>query len=488
MMWKKFSGFSERRYILQLFDIIPLDFFKPLTGVNRREYVDIITLIWQRCKRSPIYGESKTMVLDWLEEYFVGLNQEISFDLDDLIDSRGEEPASRSPRFYASMFLRRLKDTGWLEERKGSYEEEAQIVVNHKIVPIIRSFHDIISPQMITYKGKLFKIYKLLQSISEEESPYENILREVSGDLDELNASLRQLAASIGTYIDELTHGKTPEEVLNLFESYEEKVVVGAYHRFKTNDNLFYYRSELMEQLELCRTECLEALIRDFALVEQVTDEDANLAISQLVFKLEEDLREMGEIMKVIDEQHILYRTRAVQRAQFLLLSDGTVKSKINRILRYCAAMIEEPEDFYDTEDEILASLFQMYPQGYFDMKSLKPPVQPRRPTPIEELPELEEADAQAVVAHQAQLLQYARNAVTAENVNRFAHTVLKQRQAVTARELAEQYQKTEDIVKIIGLHTYSASVERTFDVVMKSNFVECHGLRFQDFTVTKRG
>lgn len=472
---------------MQLFDVIPLDLFKPLTGVNRREYVDIITLIWQRCKRSPIYGESKTMVLDWLEEYFAGLNQEISFDLDDLIDSRGEEPASRSPRFYASMFLRRLKDTGWLEEREGSYEEEVQIVVNHKIVPIIRSFHDIISPQMITYKGKLFKIYKLLQSISEEESPYENILREVSGDLDELNASLRQLAASIGTYMDELTHGKTPEEVLNLFESYEEKVVVGAYHRFKTNDNLFYYRSELMEQLELCRTECLEALIRDFALVEQVSDEDANLAIGRLVFKLEEDLREMGEIMKVIDEQHILYRTRAVQRAQFLLLSDGTVKSKINRILRYCAATIEEPEDFYDTEDEILASLFQMYPQGYFDTKSLKPPVQPRRPTPIEELPELEEVDVQTIAAHQAQLLQYARNAVTAENVNRFAHTVLRGRQAVTAWELTEQHQKTEDIVKIIGLHTYSASTERTFDVVMKPNFVECHGLRFQDFTVTKR-
>lgn len=472
---------------MRLFDVIPLDLFKPLTGVNRREYVDIITLIWQRCKRSPIYGESKTMVLDWLEEYFAGLNQEISFDLDDLIDSRGEEPASRSPRFYASMFLRRLKDTGWLEEREGSYEEEAQIVVNHKIVPIIRSFHDIISPQMITYKGKLFKIYKLLQSISEEESPYENILREVSGDLDELNASLRQLAASIGTYMDELTRGKTPEEVLNLFESYEEKVVVGAYHRFKTNDNLFYYRSELMEQIELCRTECLEALIRDFALVEQVSDEDANLAIGRLVFKLEEDLREMGEIMKIIDEQHILYRTRAVQRAQFLLLSDGTVKSKINRILRYCAATIEEPEDFYDTEDEILASLFQMYPQGYFDTKSLKPPVQSRRPTPIEELPELEEVDVQTIAAHQAQLLQYARNAVTAENVNRFAHTVLRGRQAVTAWELTEQHQKTEDIVKIIGLHTYSASTERTFDVVMKPNFVECHGLRFQDFTVTKR-
>ena len=473
---------------MQLFDVIPLDFFKPLTSVNRREYADIITLVWQRCKRSPIYGESKTMVLDWLEEYFAGLEGDVLFDLDDLTDAREDAPTARSPRFYAAMFLRRLKDTGWLEEREGTYEEEAQIVVNHKIVPIIRSFHDIVSPPMITYKGKLFKVYKLLQGISEEESPYENILREVSGDLDELNASLRQLAASIGTYMDELTRGRTPEEGLNLFESYEEKVVVGAYHRFKTNDNLFYYRSELMEQLELCRTACLEALIRDFALVEQVPDKDANLAIGQLVFKLEEDLREMGEIMKAIDERHILYRTRAVQRAQFLLLSDGTVKSKINRILRYCVATIEKPEDFYDTDDEILAALFQMYPQGYFDANSLKPPVQPRKPTPVEELPELEEADMQTIAAHQERLLQYARNAVTAENVNRFANAVLKSRQAVTAQELVEQHQKMEDIVKIVGLHTYSASAERTFDVAMKPDFVECHGLRFQDFTVMKRG
>ena len=79
---------------MQLFDIIPWDFFKPLTGINRREYIDIITLIWQRCKRSPSYGESKTMVLDWLEEYFAGLNQKIPFDPDDLSDFRAEEPAS----------------------------------------------------------------------------------------------------------------------------------------------------------------------------------------------------------------------------------------------------------------------------------------------------------------------------------------------------------------------------------------------------------
>ena len=475
---------------MQLFDVVSQDFFKPLTGINRRKYVDIITLIWLRCKRSPLYGESKTLMLDWLEDYFCGLNEEISFDSDEFDGSGSDSPIVRSPRFFATMFLRRLKETGWLEEREGGYEEEPQIVINHKIVPIIRSFNDVVSPQLITYKGKLFKVYKLLQSIAESESPYENVLREVSSDLDELNAALRQLASSIGTYMDELTRGKTPEEILELFDTYEEKIVVGAYHRFKTNDNLFYYKSELFEQLELCRTQYLEVLTQDFSLVEQVSDEDASLAIGRLVFKLEDDLREMGEIMKAIDERHILYRSRAVQRAQFLLLSDGTVKSKINRILRYCSATIHDADELYlyDMDSEVLSSIFQLFPQGYFDAKSLKQPVLSRKPTPIGELPILEDMDDDAVMQRQEQLLRYVRNAVTAENVNRFAHTVLKHHRAITAQTLVEQHPQTDELVKIIGLHTYSTSAERSYDVTMKPNFVECQGLRFQDFTVQRRG
>ena len=479
---------NERSDILQLFDVVEQEFFKPLTGVNRRKYVDIITLLWANCKRSPVYGESKSIILDWLEDYFYGLNEDISLEADETDSAEELAPTARTPRFFATAFLRRLKDTGWLEERAGGYEEEPQIVINHKIVPIIRSFSDVVSPQMVAYKGKLFKVYKLLQSIGESESPYESVLREVSGDLDDLNAALRQLAASIGTYIDDLTRGKTPEEILELFDDYEQTVVVGAYHRFKTNDNLFYYKSELYEQLELCRTKYLEALIRDYSLVEQVSDEEANVFIGRLVHKLEEDLREMSDIMKVIDERHILYRTRAVQRAQFLLLSDGTVKSRINRILRCLALSVQDPDDLNDICDETIASIFQMFPQGYFDFSSLKQPTPPRRPTPIQELPTLDDPDGDAVALRQQLLLQYIRNAVTAENVNRFASSVLKGRQAVTAQALVSQHPKTEDLVKIIGLHTYSQSTERVYEITLKPNIIECNSLRFQDFTVKERG
>ena len=79
----------------------------------------------------------------------------------------------------------------------------------------------------------------------------------MDADLEALNRSLRALNASIGHYIDRLTRNRTPQEVLELFDQYEEKVVAAAYHRFKTSDNLFNYRAYLEEELDDCEeTSC----------------------------------------------------------------------------------------------------------------------------------------------------------------------------------------------------------------------------------------
>ena len=90
----------------------------------------------------------------------------------------------------------------------------------------------------------------------------------MASDLEALNKSLRALNASIGHYIDRLTRNRTPQEVLELFDQYEEKVVAAAYHRFKTSDNLFNYRAYLEEELDDCEAEHLPRLALDYARVE----------------------------------------------------------------------------------------------------------------------------------------------------------------------------------------------------------------------------
>ena len=65
------------------------------------------------------------------------------------------------------------------------------------------------------------------------------------------------------------------------------------------------------------------------------------------------------------------------------------------------------------------------------------------------------------------------------------------QRQALAARPqveastLAEEYPG--DFARIIGLHTYSQSPHRNYDIRLTGNWVERGGFRFEDFVLTRR-
>ena len=467
---------------MNIFDEVDENLFRPLTGTNKRKYVDILALIWEKCKRMPMYAIEKSTIFDMAEEYLLGLDENVEPDMEDQEYTSGNIADMRT---ISGSFIRRLRDTGWLLEKPGEYEDEDDLAIHYKVVPILKSFQEIISPTIITYKGKLFKIYSMFEHISEQGSPYEGVLKEASEDFDNLNQALRTLAASIEDHINDLTLGKSPEEILDFFEKYEEKIVVGSYHRFKTNDNLFYYRSSLYESLDRCEDNLFDALVLDYMDTERVERDEAGIKIKELIQKLRMDIEEMEAIMRTIDDRHILYRTRAVQRAQFLLLSDGSSKSKINNILKFYASQINTKEDVYDEDDSIASYIFQIFVQNFFDCNSLSTPVKKRKPTAIEFMDIIEELDQEIIDEKNRKMMEYIKNALTSENVNRFARDILNGNHAVQISSVFENDPDT--LIKIIGLYTYSKTSEREYDIRLRDNVVESNGVRFKDFIVEER-
>ena len=467
---------------MNIFDEVDENLFRPLTGTNKRKYVDILALIWEKCKRMPMYAIEKSTIFDMAEEYLLGLDEKVEPDMEEQEYTSGNIADMRT---ISGSFIRRLRDTGWLLEKPGEYEDEDNLAIHYKVVPILKSFQEIISPTIITYKGKLFKIYSMFEHISEQGSPYEGVLKEASEDFDNLNQALRTLAASIEDHINDLTLGKSPEEILDFFEKYEEKIVVESYHRFKTNDNLFYYRSSLYESLDRCEDNLFDALVLDYMDTERVESDEAGVKIKELIQKLRMDIEEMEAIMRTIDDRHILYRTRAVQRAQFLLLSDGSSKSKINNILRFYASQINTKEDVYDEDDSIASDIFQIFVQNFFDCNSLSTPVKKRKPTAIEFMDIIEELDQELIDEKNRKMMEYIKNALTSENVNRFARDILNGNHAVQISSIFENDPDT--LIKIIGLYTYSKTSEREYDIRLRDNVVESNGVRFKDFIVEER-
>ena len=177
---------------MNIFDEIDENLFRPLTGTNKRKYADILALIWDKCKRMPMYSIEKSTVFDMAEEYLLGLGESVELDIEEQEEVSGN---ISDMRVVAGTLIRRLRDTGWILEKPGEYEDEDKLALQYKVVPILKSFKDVVSPMIVTYKGKLFKIYSMFEHISEQGSPYEGVLKEASEDFDNLNQALRTLSA-----------------------------------------------------------------------------------------------------------------------------------------------------------------------------------------------------------------------------------------------------------------------------------------------------
>lgn len=92
--------------VKNLFQVLPDDFFKPLTSKYKREYADCILLIFNSFKPEISYGVNREIVVKVLEGYFEVDDTEISFD---------EQTYLKDAREKANAMIASLKACGWLE-------------------------------------------------------------------------------------------------------------------------------------------------------------------------------------------------------------------------------------------------------------------------------------------------------------------------------------------------------------------------------------
>ena len=272
--------------------------------------------------------------------------------------------------------------------------------------------------------------------------------------------------------------------MLELFDQYEEKVVAAAYHRFKTSDNLFNYRAYLEEGLDACEETYLPQLALDYARVERCAPGEAAPRVRALIQQQRDALEEMSTLIREIDASHIRYRKRAVQRAQFLLLSDRSAQGSVTALLRRYAEDIKTPDQLFEPDDGPLAARLKLWPVQVFGEKPLYPPAAPRTDAPLAPV-QAGQLDEEQLRREQKLLLDYARMAVTEENVDILARQALAARPSVSASTLADEYPN--DFARIIGLHTYSQSPRRCYDIRLTGEWATRGGFRFEEFTLTPR-
>lgn len=456
----------------RLFDILPADFFKPLTSKYRQEYADCIMRLFNAFKPEISYGVGREIVVKELADYFEADDVEMSFDDETFVSDAREK---------ANGVIAMLKRCGWIE-----YEQE----VNHQInvvlceyaIPVIESMNRVIRDEEAEYQGIISQIHASLQNEELYTKPYELIIKGVLENTERLLSELKKLNASIKRHMDRQTNDMGADEILDHFFDYHQNIGSKAYLRMKTSENISYFRTAIIERIErmMESPEIMERAVAGYMEVEETEDSDqAYDQVIGILIDIKSSFYRLDDIIEEIDRKHARYMRSAVMRARFLLATGNNLEGKLSKIL-----------DMYVRElnDEIqpdLETLFSLYPQSYVSPESLQTIPVTKKLGTVSKF-----SDDAGMSEEERQLYKEAlrmknRSRFSRKNINEYVVNLLDGRDELPVTEVPVASRR--DLIRIIYISIYAGNRSNNYTIKRSGRQVEMQGYSLPYFDILRK-
>lgn len=467
--------------IINLFNIISEDFFKPLTSKNKTTYIDCIRLIYNTYKTELSFGVDKEVILAELESYFEDRSSE------DMIFDDSEEIAKDS-RAKANAILRNLKDSGWIEYEV-SNDYRVKINLFDYAATMIESFNKILKNEEMEYQSLVSQIHATLLNKEAYVKPYEYIIKRVIENTEELITGLKKLNTNIRKYIDAITNEKTAGEVIQDFFVYHKDIGSKAYHRIKTSDNISHFRTSIIENLYnvLNDKNIFDRAVLGYMEIEQVEGQvEAEDLLRGKILSVISAFRNYDDIISEIDNKNAKYIGSAVARAKFLLTNTNNVEGKISKILAYLSDEFNRDEtiNLYDEVDDTLLEVFNIFPQGFIDSDSLYVVPISRKMSMPQELNSMVEISEDERERRKLALHEKNKNRFSRKNINTYIEELLRDKQAVLASTLPLDTKR--DLIRIIFISLYGKDKKSIYKTTQTNEVITVNDFRFSDFVIER--
>lgn len=107
---------------MDIFDIIPENFFSILSSKNKRLYASCLIEAFKIYETGSILGTDKKLLADELTNFLE--NSNLAFDKDEDLDDEDANEASNSKKSLAYFALRKIEEAGWIYvDVNADYEE-----------------------------------------------------------------------------------------------------------------------------------------------------------------------------------------------------------------------------------------------------------------------------------------------------------------------------------------------------------------------------
>ena len=467
---------------MNIFSITGSDFFKALTSKYQNIFIDCLEIIYNSYRTELSYGIDKEVLVLQLTDYF---------DRNSSADIQFEDGAEvfKDSRAKANEFLRKLKAYGWIEYEFGN-DQRAKIVMPNHSVTIMQAFAAITDVKEMEYQSEVSAIYSLLTNENLYDRPYPQIIKPVYDRTLALFTELKKLNTGIRKYIDGLTDGQTPEELMEHFFSYNENIGSKAYHRMKTNDNVSRFRNTIVSRLrDIFSDEAvMERAIIGYQNIEGENDKtEAGDKVIEIITNVIGYFDSYDDIEKEIERKHSKYLRSALNRAKLAFLNTNNIEGKISTILR-CLANASETEEEYGIYDDVpddYCRIFNMFPQNFLSGESLKTIGIFKKIVDVEEIFTPQTISEEEILKRRAALKEKNEHRFSRKNINAFVRILLKDREEINASEIEVHTKR--DMIRLIFICIYGRGKRSEYIILPKENIICNNGFKFKDFTLKRR-
>lgn len=460
---------------INIFEIVPENFFVPLSSPGKAMYMKVISLIYGLVQNGLSYGIDKEILVDEIEEYLGSINYDIVNEDDEQFTNNRER---------ANNLIRKLINWGWIyPEQTNDYK---QIINFHDYaIVILESFLKIVNKESLEYQGNIISIYSMLHSNEKAGIVIKQVFENTKGII----SGLKNLNSNIKKYMDRLTKQKTPEEIMEeFFGNYTKEVIDKSYHRLKTSENVSKYRPKIIEKLNesLNSSEFLNEAGEFYRDDEELNSLDDGIEkVKDIIHNIINAFSDLDDIMHDIDSKNAKYIRAAVTRAKFLLNNSKDMTGLVKGILEYISNEYKELELSLSADYlEEITDLFTLYSYGYIDETSLYIANEGKKSFKPGNISSgtlsKEERQRKIDEFKKRQEKQYSP-----KKVNEIVDKLLGDKKMICASEI--EINSIDDFIKVIYIRLYGNHILAKYKISRKDSVVNNKGFAFKNFEIWRK-
>ncbi len=460
---------------MELFQIIPMNFFNLLAGKNQNLYANALFEVFKAYEQGSILGMDKQVAQQVLIEY---LEMHPTEEVDEI-------DQDATIRDKANQILRRFEECEWIDvDVNNDYVE----ILNFRdyAITIIESLKSI--NQDIVYgqeddnhefRGYIFTAYSLLMN---EHVEYAMVIDQVYKNTIAFIREIRKLDSRLKFYIRSIIEKSEIRDLIHLLVNYKVELVDQAYYRLKTSDNVNKYKLEIVKKLEQYQQNpvVMEIIAREYLPKANNNYELAKVKANKKIDDMIDIYNSLEWIIAEIDNKNKVYVNTTIAKIKFLLNDDENIIGKLNRILKFTANEIKKRK----TEKAIntIKPLFTLHHNQQISNNSVYTPRGAYQKSRVQYLQENEITPSNRL---QEEFYKEFETAYGSDVIKRYLLEYFMTKSSIKASEILRSDMSDEAVMRLLYILIYAGD-ELDYSIIPLKTEIQHERFQMQDFEIIR--